>query len=71
MPQYWGGPFRIRTFLRSNLPWFVIDTGILDKGKDCVAAGGQHEWYNVDNEVSACYHCSVEKEGKLWQGSNT
>ena len=33
-----------------------------------VAAGGQHEWYNVDNEVSACYHCLVEKEGKLWQG---
>jgi len=67
MPQYWGGPYRFRTFLRSNLPWFIINTGIVDKGIDCEAKGGKHEWYNQDNINSACYHCSVEKEGKLWK----
>ena len=71
MPQYWGGPFRIRTFLRSHLPWFVIDTGIVDKGDDCEKTGGEHEWYNKDNEHSACYHCDVIKQGKLWQQQST
>lgn len=69
MPQYWGGPFRFRTFLRSHLPWFIIKTGILDGGDDCEAKGGTHEWYNVDNVKSACYHCSIEKTGKLWEQS--
>jgi len=67
MPQYWGGPFRIRTLLRSNLPWFIINTGVFDKGIDCEANGGTHEWYNKDNIHSSCYHCSVEKEGQLWK----
>ena len=67
MPSYWGGPFRVRTFLRSNLPWCIIDTGVVDKGEDCEAADGQHEWYNVDDKMSACYHCSVQKDGHLWK----
>ena len=71
MPQYLGGPYRIRTFLRAHLPWFVIDTGIVDKGKDCEEAGGKHEWYNRDNESSACYHCSVICEGALWKRADT
>ena len=69
MPQYTGGPYRWRTFLRSHLPWFIIDTGIVDKGKDCEAEGGQHEWYNSDGQASACYHCSVVKEGQLWKSN--
>ena len=67
MPQYWGGPFRVRTFLRSHLPWFIIDTGIVDKGEDCKAVGGEHEWYNLDGNSSGCYHCSVEQKGQLWK----
>jgi len=67
MPQYWGGPFRIRTFLRSNLPWFIINTGLFDKGDDCEKHRGHHEWYNQDNINSACYHCSVTREGILWE----
>ncbi len=66
MPQYWGGPYRFRTCLRSHLPWFVLNTGIFDKGKDCAKSSGYHEWYNVDNNSSACYHCSIEKQGELW-----
>ncbi len=67
MTQNWRSPYRIRTLLRSRLPWFVIDLGIADKGTDCEAEGGSHEWYNVDNKISACYHCKVEKEGQLWK----
>lgn len=40
MAQYWGGPYRVKTFLRSHLPWFVIELGVVDKGIDCEAKGG-------------------------------
>lgn len=67
MPQYSGGPYRRRTWLRIILPWFLIDLGVASKGKDCELAGGQHEWYNIDNENSGCYHCHIVKPGRLWE----
>lgn len=67
MPKFSGGPYRFRTWLRGNLPWFLINLGLASKGKNCELAGGDHEWYNIDNKVSGCYHCEVEKEGQLWK----
>ncbi len=71
MPQYSGGPYRRRTWWRSHLPWFLINLGIADKGDDCEAAGGEHEWYNADNESSGCYHCDVTCQGRLWEKEET
>jgi mannose/cellobiose epimerase-like protein (N-acyl-D-glucosamine 2-epimerase family) len=59
-------PYRRRTWLRRKLPFWVIDLGIADKGQDCEAAGGFHEWYSQDSETSACYHCCVTERGQLW-----
>jgi len=70
MPQYSGGPYRTRTWLRSHLPWFLINLGIASKGKDCEAAGGQHEWYNSDEKNSNCYHCEVCRPGQFWKKEN-
>ena len=70
MPQYSSGPYRKRTWTRSNLPWLLIDLGIAGKGEDCETAGGEHEWYNIDNENSGCYHCEVIQEGQLWRIKN-
>jgi len=67
MPEYSGGPFRRRTRLRTKLPWFLINIGIASKGKDCELVGGHHEWYNIDNKNSGCYHCEVVKPGQLWK----
>jgi hypothetical protein len=67
MPQYRGGPYRWRTWIRSHLPWVLIDLGIANKGRDCEAAGGEHEWYNLDGENSGCYHCKVTRSGQLWK----
>jgi hypothetical protein len=60
-------PFRWRTRLRRHLPWFLIDLGLADKGDDCEAHGGAHEWYNADDVMSACYHCKIERPGQLWK----
>lgn len=67
MPQYSGGPYRSRTWIRSILPWFLINLGLAAKGKDCELVGGKHEWYNIDNESSGCYHCEIVKIGQLWE----
>ena len=67
MPQYWNGPYRIRTWLRSHMPWFIINTGIVDKGENCEKENGHHEWYNKDNKNSCCYHCNIERDGQLWK----
>lgn len=65
----WRGPYRWRTNLRTLLP--RLFGGIFDKGKDCESAGGDHEWYNQDNENSACYHCRVVRPGQLWRRDST
>lgn len=70
MPQYWGGPYRFRTWLRGYLPWSFIDAGIAAKGLDCEVKAGRHEWYKKDEKRSACYHCVVEKDGDLWKQTN-
>jgi hypothetical protein len=60
-------PFRLRTSIRRQLPWFLINLGLAAKGKDCEAEGGMHEWYNRDGKSSGCYHCEVIREGNLWE----
>jgi hypothetical protein len=67
MSEFTGGPYRKRTWWRSHLPWFLIDLGVAAKGKDCEAADGHHEWYNVDGKTSGCYHCEVTRSGQLWK----
>lgn len=60
-------PYRLRTSIRKNLPWFLVNLGICPKGFDCEKAGGAHEWYNKDGVYSACYHCQIVREGRLWE----
>lgn len=60
-------PYAWRTLLRRHLPWFLIDLGLANKGKDCEALGAEHDWYNQDGEHSACYHCYVVRPGQLWR----
>ncbi len=49
-----GGRYRWRTELRKILP-LPLARLIPKGGKDC----GSHEWYNQDDSVDRCYHCSV------------
>jgi hypothetical protein len=63
-PFEWNHPYSWRTNLRGVLPppfWWCVP-----KGEDCEAAGANHVWYNQDDIFSACYHCRVLREGKLW-----
>ena len=62
-----GHPYAWRTWLRQRLPWFLINFGLADKGSDCEAVGAVHHWYNIDGKTSGCYHCRVEREGRLWE----
>lgn len=62
-----GHPYALRTWLRGRIPWFLIRMGVADKGRDCEAARGWHRWYNHDDVSSACYHCRVVREGRLWE----
>ena len=62
-----GHPFRWRTWIRGNLPYWMIRLGIAHKGEDCEAAGGWHRWYNEDDKSSGCYHCEVGRPGRLWE----
>lgn len=64
-------PYRLRTKIRSYLPWFLIDLGVCCKGDNCEKAGGFHIWYNKDGLQSACYHCKVIREGQLWDCSRS
>ena len=66
--ERWGShPCAIRTCIRSNLPWFLIDLGFANKIGDCEAIQAKHHWYNKDNTKSGCYHCRVVQEGQLWK----
>jgi hypothetical protein len=48
------GRYRIRTWLRGNLPGPLSD--LFPKGKrDC----GSHEWYRSSEDTDRCYHCDV------------
>jgi len=69
MRKYWeaGHPYRWRTWIRTRLPWFLINLGVAAKGRDCETAGGEHHWYNRDGNTSGCYHCEVIRPGRLWE----
>ena len=60
-------PYAWRTWIRSKLPLFLIRLGIANKGKDCESVGARHDWYNVDDETSGCYHCRVTRPDRLWE----
>ena len=60
-------PYKWRTWIRSHLPWFLINLGIAKKAADCELAGGTHHWYNIDHKSSGCYHCQVIQVGQLWE----
>jgi len=62
-----GHPYRLRTWLRGHLPWFLIHAGVVNEGKDCERADGWHHCYKIDNERSGCYHCEVIRPGQLWK----
>jgi hypothetical protein len=63
----WRQPYRWRTNLRRLLP---LSLGwLVNKGKDCELAGGSHQWYNIDNRNSGCYHCKQVRVGRLWEST--
>lgn len=60
-------PYELRLLIRQKLPWFLINLGFADKGKNCEIVGAEHSWYNKGNNLSACYYCKIIKEGQLWK----
>jgi hypothetical protein len=62
-------PFEWRTRLRRNLPWWLINLGVVDKGDDCEAVDANHRWYNIDGSSSGCYHGKVIRPGRLWSNA--
>ena len=51
-----NGKFRLRTRVRSKLPYFLLRVRIAAKpNKDC----GRHEWYKHAEDDYRCYHCEV------------
>jgi hypothetical protein len=56
-----GHPYRYRVWIRRQLPWWLINLGLADKGRDCEAVGGWHRWYKSTEEIDGCYHCKVER----------
>lgn len=62
----WGS-YRWRAVVRRRLPWFLLNLGIAKKIPDCSTADGDHEWYNLDDARSGCYHCDVVRPGRLWE----
>ena len=65
-----GHPYRWRTWIRSKLPWFLIDLGVDPKARDCARVGGEHWLYNRDDATSGCYHCDIVRPGQLWKTSD-
>ena len=60
-----SNPYEWRTKLRGSLPWPLWKW--IPKGTDCEAVGASHVWYNIDGNNSGCYHCEIERPGRLWQ----
>ena len=61
----WKQPYRWRTNLRFILPGFFVL--LLEKGRNCEEVGASHDWYNIDNGTSGCYHYQVRRDGQLWK----
>lgn len=61
--NYWddGHPYRWRCWIRSYLPWWMIDLGLAAKAADCEREGGWHRWYAVSDEIDGCFHCEEER----------
>jgi hypothetical protein len=60
-------PYGIRLWWRSRLPWFLIDLGLADKGKNCELVNAEHLWYNNDGKTSGCYYCKAIGKGQKWK----
>lgn len=63
-------PYELRLWLRERLPWFIINLGIAEKGKDCESVNAEHVWYNKGDNLSGCYYCKITKQGQLWENEN-
>lgn len=66
--EYAAGPYRWRTWLRGQLERLSpslcslgTQLGVVSKGNDCAAVGGQHAWYPIDEKTTGCYHCKVTR----------
>ena len=60
-------PYHNRLWVRERLPWFFINLGIVNKGKDCESVNAEHCWYNNGNGSSGCYYCKVVVDKKKWE----
>jgi len=56
-----GHPYRYRVWVRRHLPWWLINLGVADKGRDCEAVGAWHRWYKSTEEMDGCYHCKATR----------
>jgi hypothetical protein len=56
-----GHPYRHRVWIRGRLPWWLINLGVANKGRDCEAVGAWHRWYKSTDEIDGCYHCEVTR----------
>jgi hypothetical protein len=56
-----GHPYRYRVWVRRQLPWWLINLGVADKGRDCEAVGAWHRRYTSTEEIDGCYHCKVTR----------
>jgi hypothetical protein len=56
-----GHPYRYRVWVRRHLPWWLINRGVANKGRDCEAVGGWHRWYKSTEEIDRCYHCEATR----------
>ena len=64
-PDLWHA-YGVRAWLRTRLPFWLIDLGAAGKGRDCELRGDSHHWYNIDHVSSGCYYCRVERPGQMW-----
>ena len=60
-------PYGNRLWWRKRLPWFLIDLGFANKGKDCESENAKHSWYRIDNNLSGCYYCNSIVKGQKWK----
>jgi hypothetical protein len=67
--EFGDHPHALRTWLRGRIPWFLIDVGVANFGRDCEALNAHHNWSNIDGVHSRCIFCGAEREGRLWETS--
>ena len=67
--EFGDHPHALRTWIRGRIPWFLINLGAFNFGRDCETLNAHHNWRNSDNVHSRCIFCGIEREGQLWETS--